>query len=94
MKGLKMALAALLFVAVVQEARAGSLLDKAKNLYTQYAPQAQSLYQQGQAALPAIKNAGTQASQLFDKYGHIIPTNTLREGANTLSSTWGEWAGR
>lgn len=101
MKGLKLALTALLFVAGAQASslldQARGYVDKGKALVDQgktYLDKGKDLYNQGKAALPQVKDYATQAQGLYDKYGHLVPTNTLREGANTLFSTAGEWAGR
>jgi hypothetical protein len=105
MKGLKIAVAALTIACGVQASslweqakgivnKGKTYLDKGTQVYNQYAPQVQGVYDQGKALVPQVKDYALKAQNMYDTYGHLLPTNTLREGANTLFSTLGERAGR
>lgn len=98
MKRLKIAVTALIFVAGAQAANApvqkASLWDKAKGYasqakeaYNEYSPKAQQLYTQG-------KELAGKASGYYDQYGKYIPTQTLKEAANTAASTATVWGGQ
>lgn len=99
MKGLKLAVLALFSAAGMYAATATapqkvSLWEKAKGYATQakeaydkYSPQAQELYSQ-------TKDLASKASGYYDQYGKFIPTQTLKEAANTAASTATVWGGK